>query len=113
MFNSPENGLALVEADLKGLTTNVVNEAIKGAFFGSGPLLFLSSTTPVEGKEATLTSVYRQAESATLADGTPPDLAPWPYTSFGTPGTVVETRKIEELMRELSSMTSRRSVSLS
>src|SRR5262245_3239298 len=97
VFNSPENGLSLVEADLKGLTANVVNEAIKGAFVGSGPLLFLSSTTPVEGKEATLASVYRQAESATLADGTPPDLAPWPYTSFGTPGTVVETRKIEDL----------------
>jgi zinc protease len=32
-----------------------------------------------------------------LADGTPPDLGPWPYTSFGPPGTVVETRKIDDL----------------
>src|SRR6185503_17556225 len=57
----------------------------------------LSSTTPVEGGEATLVSVYREATSATLADGTPPDLAPWPYTSFGTPGTVAETRKVADL----------------
>jgi len=97
VFNSPENGLALVEADLNGLTANVVNEALKGAFVGSGPLLFLSSTTPVAGGEATLASVYREATSATLADGTPPDLAPWPYTNFGPPGAVAETRKIDDL----------------
>ena len=60
-------------------------------------MLFLSSTTPVEGGETTLASVYREATTATLADGTPPDLAPWPYTNFGTPGTVAETRKIEDL----------------
>src|SRR4029453_16374226 len=40
---------------------------------------------------------FREAEDATLADGTPPDLKPWPYTSFGTPGTVAETRKIDDL----------------
>ncbi len=97
VFNSPENGLAMVESDLRGLNVSTVNEALRGAFVGSGPLLFLSSTTPVEGGEATLASAYREATSATLADGTPPDLAPWPYTNFGTPGTVAETRKIDDL----------------
>ena len=97
VFNSPENGLSLVEADLKGLTAGDVNEALKGSFVGNGPLLFLSSTTPVEGGDARLASVFRDAEGAMLADGRPPDVAPWPYTSFGTPGTVVETRKIDDL----------------
>ena len=97
VFNSPQEGLKMVEADLKGLTAATVNEAIKGAFVGNGPLLFLSSTTPVEGGNAALASVFRDAESATLADGTPPDLSPWPYTTFGTPGTVAETRKIDDL----------------
>jgi zinc protease len=97
VFNSPEEGLAFVEADLQGLTVGAVNEALKGAFVGNGPLLFLSSTTSVEGGETALASVWQQSESALLADGTPPDLAPWPYTSFGTPGTVAETRKVEDL----------------
>jgi zinc protease len=97
VFNSPENGLALVQADLKGLTAETVNAALKNAFGGSGPLLFLSSTTPVEGGETALASVFREAEGATLADGTPANLAPWPYTTFGTPGTVSETRKIDDL----------------
>jgi zinc protease len=96
VFNSPENGLSLVEADLKGLTANQVNTALKDTFVGSGPLLFLSSTTPVEGGDARLATVFRDAENATLADGRPPDIAPWPYTSFGAPGTVSETRKIED-----------------
>ena len=97
VFNSPEQGLKMVEADLKGLTAATVNEAMKGAFVGNGPLLFLSSTTPVEGGNAALASVFREAESATLADGTPPDLAPWPYTTFGMPGRVAETRKVDDL----------------
>jgi zinc protease len=97
VFDSPESSLEMVKADLNGLTAERINEVLKMSFVGTGPLLFLSSTTPVEGGESALVSVFREAENATLADGTPPDLPPWPYTSFGTPGTVVETRRIEDL----------------
>src|SRR6185503_10933484 len=85
VFNAPERGLMLIEADLKGLRAETVNAALKQAFVGSGPLLFLSSATAVEGGAATLTSVFRDAERATIADAAPQELAPWPYTSFGTP----------------------------
>ncbi len=97
VFNAPDRGLTLIEADLKGLTIETVNAALKSAFIGSGPLLFLSSQTPVENGQTVLASVFSDAERATIAAAAPSDLKPWPYTSFGTPGTVAETRKIDDL----------------
>src|SRR5262249_39786692 len=64
VFNSPKVGAALVEADLKGLKAEDVSAALRGAFVGNGPLLYLSSTTPVEGGETALASVFNRAEAA-------------------------------------------------
>src|SRR5882672_1961947 len=97
VFNAPAVGLAMTQADLKGLTADQVNAALKEVFVGNGPLLFLSSTKPVEGGEAMLASVFTRAESATVQNVAPPALVAWPYTSFGTPGQVAETRRIEDL----------------
>ena len=97
VFNGPETGLALIEADLKGLTADKVNAALKTVFAGNGPLLFLSSPKAVEGGEATLASLFNRAESAPLETAAPQQLAAWPYTNFGTPGRVAESRRIEDL----------------
>ena len=97
VFNSPAVGLAMTEADLKGLTADQVNAALRDVFIGNGPLLFLSSPKPVDGGEAMLASVFNRAESATVQKIAPPALVAWPYTSFGTPGRVTETRRIEDL----------------
>jgi len=97
VFNAPDRGLMLIEADLKGLRAETVNAALKDVFVGSGPLLFLSSQTAVQGGQATLASVFHDAERATVANAAPPQVTPWPYTNFGTPGTVVDTRKIADL----------------
>jgi zinc protease len=97
VFNAPAVGLAMTQADLKGLTADQVNAALRDVFVGNGPLLFLSSPKPVDGGEAMLASVFTRAESATVQNVAPPALVAWPYTSFGTPGQVAETRRIEDL----------------
>ena len=97
VFNAPAVGLAMTQADLKGLTADQVNAALRDVFVGNGPLLFLSSPKPVDGGEAMLASVFTRAESATVQNIAPPALVAWPYTSFGTPGQVAETRRIEDL----------------
>ncbi len=86
VFNSPATGLAMTEAQLKGVTADQVNAALRTIFVGNGPLLFLSSPKPVEGGEAKLASVFKGAEAATMQNTAPPDLVVWPYTNFGTPG---------------------------
>jgi zinc protease len=97
VFNAPAVGLAMTEADLKGLTADQVNAALRTIFVGNGPLLFLSSPKPVEGGEAMLTSVFNRAEAATMQNVVQPELVAWPYTNFGTAGQVAETRRIEDL----------------
>jgi zinc protease len=97
VFTSEATDLELIQEDLKGLTTEQVTAALRGAFTGNGPLLFLSSPKPVEGGEATLASVWNRAESGTVENAAQLKLAVWPYTSFGAAGHVVETRHIDDL----------------
>jgi zinc protease len=97
VFTSEATDLVLVQDDLKGLTTDEVSAALRGAFSGNGPLLFLSSPKPVEGGEATLVSVFNHAETQTIENAAQLQLAVWPYTNFGAPGRVVETRRIDDL----------------
>ena len=97
VFNSPQEGLARSESDFKGLTAETVTAALRNAFQGSGPLLFLSSPTPVANGEQTLASVFDRAESAPIANAELQKLGDWPYTNFGAPGKVADTRRIEDL----------------
>src|SRR5262249_25114896 len=97
VFNSPATGLAMIEADLKGLTADKVNAALRTAFTGNGPLLFISSPKPIDGGEAAFVSAFKEAESTAIAQAAPPQIAPWPYTDFGAAGTVAETRKVDDL----------------
>ncbi|HEY4265291.1 MAG TPA: insulinase family protein [Micropepsaceae bacterium] len=97
VFTSDATDLATIQDALKGLTIEQVNTALRGAFAGNGPLLFLSSPKPVEGGEAALASVWNKAESEKIENAPQLQLAVWPYTSFGVAGQVVETRHIDDL----------------
>jgi zinc protease len=97
VFNSPESGLAMVEADLKGLSVETVNAALRSVFSGNGPLLFLSSPTAVADGETALATAFADAERSVLTDAAPPEVKIWPYTDFGTPGAVAETRTVDDL----------------
>jgi zinc protease len=97
VFSSPQSGLEITEAALKGLTKERVNEALRTAFVGNGPLLFLSSPAPIEGGEKALAEAFKEGESAMVADAAPPQAMQWPYTEFGKTGAVVATREISDL----------------
>jgi len=96
VYTSDATDLALVKEFVNGLTVDQVNAALRAAFVGNGPLLFLSSTKPVEGGEATLASVFQRAESAPISTEAPKELAAWPYTDFGPAGKVAETRHLDD-----------------
>jgi zinc protease len=97
VFSSPQSGLEMAEAALKGLTKERVNEVLRTVFAGNGPLLFLSSPAGVEGGEKALSEAFKEGESAMVADTAPPQALPWPYTEFGKPGAVVATREISDV----------------
>ena len=101
VFTSPARDLAALNEAVAGLTAAEVNQALREAFHGAGPLIFLSGGAEIEGGKAAVRTAFLDAEKAAAAEPSTPvnDAAQvsWSYTDFGTPGTVVETKEISDL----------------
>ena len=97
VYTNPVQDLDLFKAAIQGLTAAEVDKALAEAFAGQGPLVFLSSPKPVEGGEAAVTAAFNQAEATPVTAGAAQTLKAWPYTNFGTPGTVGDSRDVVDL----------------
>jgi zinc protease len=101
VFTSPARDLAKSEEDLKDLRADDVTHALRNVFLGSGPLIFVSGSSPVEGGEQAVKTAFLETEksalSAPIAAVQPPALNSWPYANFGRPGAVVETEQVSDL----------------
>ena len=97
-ITTPADNLALFEEAVRGLTAARVGEAARAPVRRQGPLVYMTSPTPVEGGEQALARRLRSASraSAVAAPEARADKA-WPYQSFGTPGTVAERRELADL----------------
>jgi len=102
VFVTPAESLAEFEAALPELTPEHISAAVRALLSGAGPLVYLTSPTPVEGADAAVATAYLEAAKAPL----PPVVSiivpgtaekPWPYTDFGAPGTVAERRPIDSI----------------
>ncbi|MEA3045982.1 MAG: zinc protease [Sphingomonadales bacterium] len=93
VFVAPADNLRLFEQAAPGLTPERVNEAARRLFAGE-PILYMTSTTPVEGGDATLLAAYRETRAAPVGAGEVRQAAAWPYSGFGTPGTVAERHEL-------------------
>ena len=97
VVTSPEQDLERFEREVKTLDRTALNRLAAEVFKGSGPLVLLTSPTPVEGGEAAILEVTRSALKARVSAGTSAAAAAWPYTSFGAPSEVVERREVVDL----------------
>jgi zinc protease len=97
IFTSPADDLALFEEAVKGLTAERVTDATRALFAGGGPLVYLTSPTPVEGGERALLAAYTQSHGTAVAQGAVQQAQAWPYASFGKPGAVAERKEIASL----------------
>ena len=92
IVTSPVEDLQLYEDFVKGLKADEVNAVLRRTFSGSGPLVFLSTSAPVEGGDGVVLAAYKTADSAPV---TPPQVVAdktWPYDSFGAAGQVAERK---------------------
>ena len=97
VVTSPAQDLALFTQEVKGLKAETVSAALKEAFSGSGPLVFMASPDPVDGGEAALSQAFQLAEAAPVK---PPEVElakAWPYDRFGAPGKVAEQKTLADL----------------
>jgi zinc protease len=97
VFTTPADTLGLWEETVRNLTPEQLSAATRALFAGGGPLLYLTSPTPVDGGEAALRTAYEAAHRAPLSAAAVHRAKPWPYTSFGAPGAVVERRELPSL----------------
>ncbi|MFL5295709.1 MAG: M16 family metallopeptidase [Phenylobacterium sp.] len=97
VVTSPAQDLAFFEATVKGLKADAVSQALKTAFAGQGPLLFMASPKPVPGGEPQLLAEYASVEKLAVAAPTAPRETAWPYQSFGEPGKVADTKEVTDL----------------
>jgi zinc protease len=97
VFTSPADDLALFEKSVKGLTADTVAQATRTLFTGGGPLVYMSSPTPIEGGDQALMAAYKTAHGVAVAAGNAQQAKAWPYAAFGTPGTVADRHAVEGL----------------
>jgi zinc protease len=97
VVTNPAQDLALFEETVKGLKANEVSAALKNAFKGDGPLLFVASPQAVEGGEGALLAALESSRKTEVSEPATPAEVTWPYASFGTPGKVVETTDLPDL----------------
>ena len=101
IYTSPERDLLALNEDVAGLTAAEVDRALRPLFRGGGPLIFLSSTSEIEGGKPAVRTAFQDIEKSIAAEPPPPaesaSNAVWSFTSFGTPGAVAERRDIADL----------------
>jgi len=93
VFTSPAEALRLFEAAAPAMTAERVNGAARAIYAGE-PLVYMTSSTPIEGGDAALLAAYRTSSAVAVAAAEGHQAQAWPYTNFGAPGAVVERREL-------------------
>jgi zinc protease len=97
VVTSPADDLAFFESVVKGLKADAVSDALKDAFSGQGPLVFVSTPKAIQGGEQAVLSEYASTQKMAVAAPAAPHEVAWPYASFGAPGKVAETKDVADL----------------
>jgi zinc protease len=94
---NPAQDLDMFEQDVRSLTPETLNGALKVAFAGAGPLVFLGSPSAVDGGEPALKAALMQDLAAPVTAGEIQTVKTWPYDNFGAPGAVAEQSDVTDL----------------
>jgi len=97
VFTSPTDDLERFEAAVQDLTPEQVMAELRSELRGDGPLVFLSSPTPIEGGTDAVMSALAEAQATTVDAGHQEQAQTWPYTDFGPAGQIVERARTEDI----------------
>ena len=95
----PVQEQALFEDLVKDIKAPQASAAVKAAFEGQGPLVFLATPTPIEGGDKALLDALDEAGKVEATPPAAPASSVWPYATFGPGGgsKVAEQREITDL----------------
>ena len=97
VYTSDTRDLAAFDDYVRTLSLDEVNQSLRDAFAGGGPLIFAAGEEPFEGGEEAVRAAWLEAQKAernAIAQG---PVKPWPYTDFGPPGKVVATEQVADV----------------
>lgn len=98
VFTTPQQSLALFEDAVKGVKVEDINAILRETFVGQGPVVFMSTSKPVEGGEAALLAAVREAEATPVTALAATKNKTWVYAnSFGPSGKVASKREVKDL----------------
>ena len=97
VVTSPADDLTAFEAAVRALRPEAISDELKPLFKGQGPLIFMTSPKPVEGDAAALLAAYTTSAAVPVKPVAVNAAVAWPYTSFGPPGEVIDTKTIVDL----------------
>lgn len=100
VFTADAFDLELFDATVKDLKAEAVTAELRNQFSGQGPLVFVTSPTPVEGADATVAAAFAASRQAAVEAPAQVVVRAWPYEDFGTPGKVAERREVLDLDAE-------------
>lgn len=87
----PQTDLELYTKNIAGIRAQDVTRVLKSTFKGAGPLIYLSSSRPVEGGEAAIRRAYQASVNVAVAPPPKDAIKQFTYRDFGKPGQVVST----------------------
>jgi zinc protease len=82
---------------VKGMTAAEVSTQLRDAFSGSGPLVYMTSPTAIEGGDATLMAALTESRAKPVVAAAAEVAKTWPYEDFGPIGKVAERTEIADL----------------
>ncbi len=97
VVTTPADNLARFEENVRGLTAARVSAATRALFAGKGPLVYMTSPTPVDGGDKALLAAFDASRAVPVAAPAAHAASTWPYKSFGTPGAVADRRELADL----------------
>jgi zinc protease len=97
VFTAPDEGLAVFEEAVRGLTAEQVNAALKPLFDGEGPLVFVSSPRPIADGVPAVVAAFNGSRQVAVAPSSFQAARGWAYTNFGAPSRVLERREVSDL----------------
>ena len=97
VVTNPVQDAAFFEAAVKGLKAEQVSAALKAAFDGAGPLIFMTSPREIQGGEPALLAALEASRKLEVTPPTGAIAVAWPYETFGVPGKVASTTDAADL----------------
>ena len=89
--------LDLYTASIAGLKASDVTKALKVAFTGAGPVVFVTGSKPIAGGDEAIRAAFERSVATLVSAPAENTIKQFTYRDFGTPGAVAERKPLPDL----------------